>query len=206
VPTLFFATNQEKEEVVMGSTEGIRELAGPALTSAGLELWDVEVSRDIVRILVDRPGGIDLEGCAEASRVVSPLLDQRPDLAPDGLYQLEVSSPGVERTLRSVEQYRRYIGAEVAIKTNVPVEGSRRHHGTLVHVDEAIVRLHPKDTESGSLLELRHDQIDRTRTVLVWGPTPRPSAKRKAASRSSKVGVATGPSATAAHDPKDTGS
>ena len=190
----------------MGSTEGIRELAGPALTSAGLELWDVEVSRDIVRILVDRPGGIDLEGCAEASRVISPLLDQRPDLVPDGLYQLEVSSPGVERTLRTVEQYRRYVGAEVTIKTTGPIEGARRHYGTLTFVDENVVRLHPKDAGPDSLLELRHDQIDRTRTVLVWGPTTSPSAKRSAGSGAGKVGAATAHASTAAHDPKDTGS
>jgi ribosome maturation factor RimP len=191
----------------MGSTEGIRQLAAPALASTGVELWDVEVSPHLVRVLVDRPGGIDLDGCAEASRVLSPLLDSRPDLVPDGSYQLEVSSPGAERSLRTVDQYRRYIGSLITVKTNAPVEGARRHQGTLAYADENVVRIQPRDAAPDGLLELRHDQIDRSRTVLVWGstgsqqkrPTPsRPVKERRAETR-------TAPAAPA-HDSKDSGS
>jgi ribosome maturation factor RimP len=194
----------------MGSTEGIRDLAAPALASTGVELWDVEVSRRVVRVLVDRPGGIDLEGCAQASRVISPLLDGRPDLVPDGSYQLEVSSPGAERTLRTVDQYRRYIGSPISIKTNVPVGGARRHQGTLVHVDEHVVRIQPAEAGSDALVELRHDQIERSHTVLVWG-SPGTHAKRPAPSQpakacADKAGIAPVRTVLADPDSKDPGS
>ncbi len=94
----------------MASTESIRELAEPILASAGLELWDVEIIGDVVRIMVERPGGVDLDALSAASAVLSPLLDAHPEATPDSRYQLEVSSPGVERTLRTPEQYRRYVG------------------------------------------------------------------------------------------------
>ena len=193
----------------MGSTEGIRELAAPVLASAGLDLWDVEMAPRLVRVLVDRPGGIDLEGCAAASRLLSPLFDSHPDLVPDGSYQLEVSSPGAERTLRTVDQYRRYIGSLISVKTNAPVEGARRHQGTLAYADEDVVRIQPTEAAEDALLELRHDQIDRSRTVLVWGSTgsrperaalSRSAKKRRAPARTAPV------AAPAAHDSKESGS
>jgi ribosome maturation factor RimP len=194
----------------MGSTEGIRELAAPALSSAGVELWDVEVSSRVVRVMVDRPGGIDLEGCAQASRVLSPLLDSRPDLVPEGSYQLEVSSPGAERTLRTLDQYLRYIGSPISVKTNEAVEGARRHQGTLVYADDKVIRIHPCDTGPDGLVELRHDQIDRSRTVLVWGPAgsqaKRPAPSRQAKARTKKAQIAAGRAALADPDSKDSGS
>jgi ribosome maturation factor RimP len=194
----------------MGSTEEIRELAAPALASTGVELWDVEVSRRVVRVLIDRPGGIDLDGCAQASRVISPLLDSRPDLVPDGSYQLEVSSPGAERTLRTVDQYRRYIGSPILIKTNVPVEGARRHQGTLVAADGHVVRIQPAEAGTDALVEFRHDQIERSRTVLVWGSTgtqaKRPAPSRRAQAGTDKAGVAPVRAALADPDSKDSGS
>jgi ribosome maturation factor RimP len=194
----------------MGSTEGIRELAAPALASAGVELWDVEVSRRMVRVLVDRPGGIDLEGCAQASRVLSPLLDNRPDLVPEGSYQLEVSSPGAERTLRTVDQYHRYIGSPITIKTNIPVGGARRHQGTLVHADDQVVRIRTAEAGADALVELRHDQIERSRTVLVWAstgpPAKRPASSRSAKAHSAKAGIAPTRATPADPDSKDSGS
>lgn len=156
---------------MVASPEGLRELIEPALASSGLELWDVEVSRDSVRVLVDRCGGIDLDSLAAvAGKVVSPLLDSRPDLTPEGSFQLEVSSPGVERNLRTVEHYQRYVGSEVSVKTRVAVEGARRHHGKLVEVTDSGITLAPKDAPAGSVVQLPFEIIDRTRTVLVWGP------------------------------------
>jgi ribosome maturation factor RimP len=207
-----------KKEVEMGSSEAIRDLLEPALASAGLELWDVEVSRQVVRVLVDRPGGIDLDALAEvANGVVSPLLDSHPDLTPDGRFALEVSSPGMERPLRTVEQYLRYLGSEVSIKTSVPVEGSRRHRGELVAVDGARVRIRTADPAAGAApgdeIELPVDQIERARTVVDWGApkdgAPRGGAGHKRAAPGDKAAMAAPSSAssTAAPDDfKDTGS
>ncbi|MBV9659911.1 MAG: ribosome maturation factor RimP, partial [Acidimicrobiales bacterium] len=152
-----------------GPSNAIRELVEPALASAGLELWDVEVSRDLVRVLVDQPGGIDLDALATvAGRVVSPVLDEHPELTPPGRFHLEVSSPGVERTLRRVEQYQRYVGTELSVKTTELVAGARRHHGVLVAVDDEGIRIEPKDGPAGAIVALPFGQIDRARTVLAW--------------------------------------
>jgi ribosome maturation factor RimP len=208
-----------KKEVEMGSSEAIRDLLEPALASAGLELWDVEVSRQMVRVLVDRPGGIDLDSLATvASGVVSPLLDSHPDLTPDGRFALEVSSPGMERPLRTVEQYLRYLGSEVSVKTSVPVAGSRRHRGELVSADGLRVRIRvadpavPGDASAGEI-ELPVDQIERARTVVDWGAPKDGVARRgsghKSAAPREKVpmGAPSSASPTAAPDDfKDTAS
>jgi ribosome maturation factor RimP len=154
----------------MSSTEMIRELTEPLLVGTELELWDIELTKGIVRVLVDREGGVDLDALARASTAVSSLLDDHPELVPGETYQLEVSSPGVERTLRTPEQYRRYLGALVSTKTRVAVDGSRRWRGRLTAVDDDGIALAPEDPESGEEgVTLRYDQIDRTRTVLEWG-------------------------------------
>lgn len=160
---------------MVASPDAIRALVEPPLASSGLELWDVEVSNDTVRILVDRPGGVDLDALAElAGRVVSPLLDDHPDVTPPGQFSLEVSSPGVERTLRRPDQYRRYLGQEVAVKTKVAVAGARRHQGKLVAVDEHGIVVAPSDGPAGRTVDIGFDQVERARTVLVWGPAAKP--------------------------------
>src|ERR1700722_6575086 len=137
----------------MASTESIRALVEPVLASVGLELWDVEITRDVVRIMVERPSGsvdpgspapapptpagdtrpgVDLDPLSAASGAVSPVLDTHPAAAPAGRSQLEVSSPGVERPLRTPGQFRRYIGSQITVKTFEPVAGARRHRGRLV--------------------------------------------------------------------------
>jgi ribosome maturation factor RimP len=159
------------EEVKMASTESIRELAEPVLASAGLELWDVELARDVVRIMVDRPGGVDLDALTVASGALSPVLDAHPGAMPDGRYQLEISSPGAERSLRTPSQYRRYLGEEITVKTDTPIGGTRRHTGRLVHaadVADGGIVLEPAD-RLGDSIELPYERIERARTVLVWG-------------------------------------
>lgn len=161
------------------SADAIRELVEPALSSSDLELWDVEITHDTVRVLVDRAGGIDLDTlAATAGGVVSPILDEHPELTPAGTFQLEVSSPGVERTLRRVDQFSRYVGSEVSVKTSVAVCGARRHQGTLLSADARAISIAPNDQPAGSVLEIPLGQVERARTVLVWGPSPKPSSQK----------------------------
>ena len=184
----------------MGSVEAIRALIEPALASAGLEVWDVESGRGLVRVLVDTPHGIDLDTLSEANRIISPLLDENPGLTPAGHYELEVSSPGVERPLRTVEHFRRYVGAEVTVKTHELVGETRRHKGRLVSVDEESIELQPSD-QPGAPVRILHDQIERARTVLVWAPNPAPAARRRAGRSAAKASAA-----PAALHAKDAGS
>jgi ribosome maturation factor RimP len=184
------------KEVVMGPTETIRALAEPLLTAAGLELWDVEVSRDRVRILVERPDGVDLEALTTASNALSPLFDEHDDLAPAGAYELEVSSPGVERGLRTPAQYSRYVGSRVSVKTLRAVDGSRRFQGLLGTAGDDSFELVADD---GATMTIGYDAVERARTVLEWGPQPKPGGK--AAPKAKKPA-----GAASAHETKDNAS
>ena len=153
----------------MGPAQSIRELVEPVLTSAGLELWDVELSPGLVRILVDRPGGVDLDALDGTARKISAALDAHDELAPPGRYHLEVGSPGVERTLRTPDQFRQFLGTVVSVKTAEPNDGQRRFQGVLIDADEHGVAL-----EAAGPSRFPYHQIEKARTVLVWGPTPKP--------------------------------
>jgi ribosome maturation factor RimP len=201
----------DEEVVVVASTESIRALARPLLAAAGLGLWDVEITEDVVRVLIDRDGGVDLDALSAASHVVSDLLDDHDDLVPVGQYQLEVSSPGLERVLRTPEQYRLYLGATVTVKTLVAVEGGRRHRGILVAADDLGIALQPDAAPGGPPTPIPYDQIERTRTVLDWGPAPKPGSRAKTAGRPKAAGRSDKPGspgvaardAEPAQDPKD---
>jgi ribosome maturation factor RimP len=176
VPTLLFAVLDE--EVVMGPAESIRELVEPVVTAAGLECWDVELAPGVVRVLVDRPGGIDLDALGTISQDVSAVLDSH-DSAPSGRYQLEVSSPGVERTLRTPAQFRRFLGSVVSVKTVAPVNGQRRFQGILRAADDDRITLGQEDGE-GAVRQLNYPDIQKAHTVLIWGPTPKPGTSGRA--------------------------
>jgi ribosome maturation factor RimP len=95
----------------------IKSLVEPAVTSMGCELWDMALTgqkgRRLLRVFIDAPGGVDLERCSRVSRTLRPMLDAAPDLAD---VDLEVSSPGAERRLRGMEDYRRYTGSRVNLR------------------------------------------------------------------------------------------
>ncbi|MGI8491310.1 MAG: ribosome maturation factor RimP [Acidimicrobiales bacterium] len=168
----------------MTATERIAELAQPLLADAGLELWDVEVAASAVRLMVDRDGGVDLDALTAANAVISPLLDSRPDLAPKGPYQLEVSSPGLERSLKTPAHYTRYVGSAISVKTKAAVAGARRWRGRLLEVNETGIVLATEGAAGGEgaaeqgrgerRLAISFDQVDKARTVLEWEPAPKP--------------------------------
>ncbi len=118
----------------MGTAERVRDIVEPLLASRSLELVDVELVGGQLRIIVDRDGGIDLDALSLATRVVSRALDEH-DPIPDR-YTLEVSSPGLERPLRTAVQFARAVGAQVSIKTFPGVEGERRVRGLLLGADD----------------------------------------------------------------------
>ena len=112
----------------------------PAVTAAGYDLEDVEVSpagrRTVVRVVVDADGGVSLDDVAEVSRAVSDALDERDDVLGSSPYVLEVSSPGVDRPLIEPRHWRRAVGRLV----EVPI-GGRTVRARVAGADDAAVEL-----------------------------------------------------------------
>jgi ribosome maturation factor RimP len=146
--------------------ERIRALIEPLANAAGLELVDVEHGPGLLRIYLDREGGIDLDTITRQSEVISDLLDAAdPDPIP-GRYTLEVSSPGLERPLLRPADFQRFVGSQITGKTTPSAEGDRRFSGELTEAgDDGIV-------VGGR--RLAYAEIDKARTVFEWGPTPKP--------------------------------
>ena len=114
--------------------EEVRQLAGPLAEDAGFELVDVEFlvqgRHRIVRVLLDKPGGITVGDCSAFSRRLADCLDMNQTVA--GAYHLEVSSPGVDRPLRTLEAVQRFAGQHGMVLTHDPIEGRRKFEGELL--------------------------------------------------------------------------
>jgi len=113
-------------------------LLEPTVERLGYELSDLEVrlggKGGLIRIFIDKPEGIGLADCEKVSEAVSALLDVE-DPVP-GNYNLEVSSPGLDRKLTKVEHFQRFTGEVVKVRTRFPVEGRRRFRGKLMSANE----------------------------------------------------------------------
>jgi ribosome maturation factor RimP len=154
----------------MGQAELVRELVEPLLVSSDLELVDVEVERGVLRLSLDRPGGIDLEAIARISPVINAALDDADPMSES--YQLEISSPGLERPLRTPEHFARFLGSKVTVRTLPGVPGDRRVTGTLSDSDDTGIQVLAEGAaEPRTVL---YSQIERARTVFEWGPAPKP--------------------------------
>ena len=112
-------------------------LLEPLLTRLGFELVELEYTAGrahaLVRLFIDKDGGVGLDDCERVSREVSSLLDVE-DPIPSA-YTLEVSSPGFDRVLRTEAHFGRFVGSRVFVELKEPREGRRRYTGTLLTVD-----------------------------------------------------------------------
>jgi ribosome maturation factor RimP len=114
--------------------EHVRQIAERVTASQGLELVDVELrgggKARMLRLFIDKPGGVTHEDCAFVSRELGTILDVE-DAVPGGPYTLEVSSPGLDRKLVKPADFERFAGSRVRLITRQPVEGSRHWEGRL---------------------------------------------------------------------------
>ena len=131
----------------MAVADQVREIVLPLLSMHEVELYDLDVNGPLVRVIVDREGGVDLEALASVTRAVSRALDEADPIV--HRYTLEVTSPGVERPLRTPEQFQRAVGEVVKVKTTPDVEGDRRVEGVLAAADERGITVRP-DAAAGS--------------------------------------------------------
>jgi len=165
----------------------VRALVAPIIRDLKLDLYDLEFRGGILRVTIDTPpgseGGVTLESIALATRLISRELDHEDPMP--GHYTLEVSSPGLERQLRVPAHFQREIGKTINIRLRDTTSANRRVHGVLVAASEHDCTVRMEDAaDDGTFPErvVPYDQIDRAKTVFVWGPTPKPTtAPKKAA-------------------------
>src|SRR5918999_5784867 len=123
----------------MSALQEVKDLAEAVTRHRGLRLWDVEMGgatgSSVVRVFVDSDDGVDLDTVADVSEEISRGLDLRDPLP--GRYTLEVSSPGLERNLRTPEHFELSVGRKVVLKTRQPVVGTtNRFDGVIVEAGE----------------------------------------------------------------------
>lgn len=120
------------------TSDELTELLEPGIARLGYELSDLELKmggkHGILRVFIDKPDGIGLEDCEKVSLAVSALLDVEDPLPVH--YDLEVSSPGLDRKLTKIEHFQRFAGKTVKVQMRFPIEGRRRFRGTLVSTDD----------------------------------------------------------------------
>jgi ribosome maturation factor RimP len=173
------------------ATRAVAEAVTPALEGLGLALFDVELTGSgrarTLRVSVDRavaggptgepgPTGVDLDAITAATQALSPVLDTDPRVAGalTGPYTLEVSSPGLERPLRTPAHFRRAAGSLVSVKSRDADGSPVRRRAVLVSADDAGITI---DVD-GSTEHLAYDEILQARTVFEWGPAPKPGRAR----------------------------
>ena len=130
----------------METSEVIRRVwseLGPLLEAEGFELIEAETAamsgRAVLRLYIDREGGVTLDDCVAAAKVVNPVLDEADWV--DGRYMLEMSSPGIDRPLRKPAHFAAFAGERVKLQTHAPVEGRKRFTGVLKGFTDGMVAM-----------------------------------------------------------------
>lgn len=167
----------------MPMADRVASIVEPELASLGVELVDVEHKGAILRVVLDEPGGIALDRLTEITRRLSKVLDEADPIA--ARYTLEVSSPGVERPLRTPRHFAAVVGRAVTFKW-ASGQGAQRITGTLISSDdngiEVLEDLAAPGAHGEATSEARrfdYHAIERARTVFEWGPAPKPGKGSK---------------------------
>lgn len=153
-----------KDEVVAK----VRAVAERVGAGEGLEIVDVELlgggRNRVLRIFIDKPGGVSHSDCELVSRDVGTILDVE-DIVPGGRYTLEVSSPGLERKLTKPADFERFLGQKARIVLKSPVENQRRWEGVLAGFADGVITLEPS---SGKVLRIGLDQVEKANLKFEW--------------------------------------
>jgi ribosome maturation factor RimP len=154
--------------------ERVQQIAERVAASSGLEMVEVEFrgggKSRMLRIFIDKPGGVTHEDCANLSREVSTILDVE-EVVP-GSYLLEVSSPGLDRKLSRPADFERFTGSRVKIMTREPVNGNRHFDGRLqsfqdgrLTLELTVARKKSQPAATPQLLELTLDNVEKANLV-----------------------------------------
>jgi ribosome maturation factor RimP len=138
----------------------VRAIAERVTGGRGFELVDVELKRrpggELVRLFVDKPGGIGLDDLQSVSEEVSAILDAEDPL--DTSFTLEVSSPGLDRPLKSEDDYRRFSGRLAKLSSYEPIDGRRHWTGRIMAVDGGLVSV-KLEREGSAVVQIPFEKI-----------------------------------------------
>ena len=148
--------------------ETIKALLAPVLDAKGYSLVRVRIASEgqsILQVMVERSGGeaIELEDCADVSRAVSALLDARDPM--EGPYQLEISSPGIDRPLMNAEDFQQYMGYDASITLKVTRERRTKLEGLIVGVADKAVKIQAEGKKK--IVAVRFSDICEAKLVLT---------------------------------------
>ena len=164
----------------MAKTDLVRSLVEPLAAEAGADIYDVTLDGGKLVVALTRTGGIDLETLTSVSRQLNVALDEQDPIS--GSYTLEVTSPGLERNLRTAEHFAGAVGTEVTIRTNPDVEGERRVRGTVRSADDRTVTV---ELEDGGERTVDIADVERARTVFTWGKAEKPGKSKQSSKKKS---------------------
>jgi ribosome maturation factor RimP len=149
-------------------TAKITEVAERVGNSEGIEIVEVQVlgggNNRLVRIYIDKQGGVSHADCERISQDVGTILDVE-DLIPWDHYTLEVSSPGVERKLTKPRDYERFSGQKVKLVLREPIDNQKRWEGTLAGFAAGVITL---QAASGRSVEIPLDQVEKANLKFEW--------------------------------------
>jgi ribosome maturation factor RimP len=139
------------------------ELFEPVVKGMGYDLIEIEhfpnPKHGVLRLYIDKEGGVNVDDCSTVSRQVSALIDVEDPVS--GQFNLEISSPGADRPLRRLVDFQRFIGSLVKLKTVMPLEGQRNFKGRLLEASEETLVIETDDEE----ISLPMSTIDKARIV-----------------------------------------
>lgn len=146
-------------------SEIVSGLAGPVAAQFGCGLWDVEYVKEAgqwyLRVYIDKEGGVSIEDCENVSRALDPILDEKDPIAES--YIFEVSSAGLERSLKKPEHFPPFIGKTVEVKLYSPLNGSKSYTGELAAYRDGDITLRREDGE----LTFEKQQIANVHVSLI---------------------------------------
>ena len=142
----------------------VSEFLIPIIEDVGYDVWDIEYVREgadwFLRITIDSPNGISIEDCEKVHRIIDPVLDEEDPI--DNSYHLEVSSPGIERVLKTDAHFEYAIGEKIELRLFAPVDGKKTHVGILEQFSNDTLVLQG----ANGTLEIPRDKVSKAHTVF----------------------------------------
>lgn len=150
----------------MSKQSQLEKIIRPAVEAAGFEFWGLEYlsqgKHSILRVFIEHENGIDVDDCAEVSHQVSGVLDVEDPIS--GFYNLEISSPGMDRSLFTEQQFAQYVGETVELRLSFPLNGRRKFKGTIEQVNNGQIEL----LVDSEVYDISVQQIEKAQLIAKY--------------------------------------